>query len=361
MLIGEVVHLAVTGLEGQDITPGQFDHVVVDEYQDLTAAEQALVELIWSRSGSLVVMGDNNQSIYGFRFNHPDGIDEFSGRWTEPAPLDVSLPDNRRCGEAILKVANLMMAEAGSSNEPMVAASGRPGNVTLVHWPTLQDEIEGLASYVVSRPEQSFLVLVPRRFIGYRLKEAIGEDARTAFHEEVLEHAIAQERFALGSALGDPTDLVAVRSWLGFRGTAHEQADHRNAQAYASLPCHLDAPTLVARLANHELAVNGPGGWNVQQRAEQLHRLLLEAASSSLGSVIESIFDSGMAHDEADAEKRRWLDVDLSTLRVAALSVASSLAVPSLARVLSVLRYRIATRAPLLPDDTEPRVRIQTS
>ena len=40
MLIGEVVYLCVTGLESKDIPSGTFHYVVIDEYQDLTAAEQ---------------------------------------------------------------------------------------------------------------------------------------------------------------------------------------------------------------------------------------------------------------------------------------------------------------------------------
>lgn len=77
MLIGEVVHLSVVGLESADIPPGLFDYVVIDEYQDLTAAEQELVRLIWSGAGTLTVLGDNDQSIYRFRFNHPEGIADF--------------------------------------------------------------------------------------------------------------------------------------------------------------------------------------------------------------------------------------------------------------------------------------------
>ena len=80
MLIDEVVPIATQALASHDIEPGQFDHVLVDEYQDLTACEQELVERIWSRNGSLVVVGDDNQSIYSFRYNHPGGITDFPSR-----------------------------------------------------------------------------------------------------------------------------------------------------------------------------------------------------------------------------------------------------------------------------------------
>ena len=78
MLIGEVVYLCVVGLESEDIPSGMFQHVVIDEYQDLTAVEQELVRLIWSGSGTLTVLGDDDQSIYSFRFSHPEGISDFA-------------------------------------------------------------------------------------------------------------------------------------------------------------------------------------------------------------------------------------------------------------------------------------------
>ena len=90
------------GLKSGDIPSGQYDHVIVDEYQDLTAAEQELVELVWSQLGSLVVLGDNDQSIYSFRFNHPGGVEEFKQRWEGKGLLDLGIPKNRRCGEQIV-------------------------------------------------------------------------------------------------------------------------------------------------------------------------------------------------------------------------------------------------------------------
>ena len=123
MLVGEVVHLCVVGLESEDIPSGEFDYVVIDEYQDLTAAEQELVRLVWSGAGALTVMGDNDQSIYSFRFNHPEGIADFHQAW--PQCRDLTFVHNRRCGERILDIANLMMAEAGSTKPPMIRKSKR--------------------------------------------------------------------------------------------------------------------------------------------------------------------------------------------------------------------------------------------
>jgi hypothetical protein len=49
MLIEEVVNMARIGLESGSIPPCDFEQVIIDEYQDLTAAEQQLVEKLWSQ------------------------------------------------------------------------------------------------------------------------------------------------------------------------------------------------------------------------------------------------------------------------------------------------------------------------
>ena len=357
MLIGEVVHLCVVGLESADIPSGSFDYVVIDEYQDLTAAEQELVCLIWSGAGALTVMGDNDQSIYGFRFNHPEGIADFHQAW--PKCKDLTFVDNRRCGERILKAANLMMAEAGSTKPPMNPKSTRVGELKAVQWETLDDEINGLATFIGSHAEESCLVLVPRRFIGYRLADSIGDDAKTAFSEQVLEHPIAQECFTTASLLADPKDFVAARAYLGFHGTKREHAPRRNAPAYTSLPVTIGGHDLLREIASGNINVSGPGQAHIRRRAEQAVQLI--SCSLQASEIIELCFDETLAGGEQEDEKRRWLIEDLRELREAAHELLSGQSSPDLRKVTSILRYRIATRAPLrTSDDQEPRVKIMT-
>ena len=357
MLIGEVVHLCVVGLEGHDIAPGMFDHVVIDEYQDLTAAEQELVRLIWSGAGSLTVMGDNDQSIYGFRFNHPEGIEDFHLQW--PNCDDLTFADNRRCGEEILRVANLMMAEAGSSKPPMEPKSQRDGSVKAVQWETLDQEIEGLASYVRAKSEETFLVLVPRRFIGYRLAEAIGSDAKTSFAEQVLDHQIAQEAFATVSLLADTEDFVAARSFLGLHGTNRKQATRRNADAYSTLPVDIGGHDLIRRIATGEVQVSGPGQSHILKRARRAVELINRSLTAD--EIIDEFLDESLADQEPDQEKQWWLVQDLRELHAAACELVALQDTPDLAKAVATLRYRIATRTPLRVSDTdEPRIKIMT-
>ena len=49
---------------------GQYDYILADEYQDLNKAEQSLIDLLAQRA-ELLVIGDDNQSIYSFKTRSP--------------------------------------------------------------------------------------------------------------------------------------------------------------------------------------------------------------------------------------------------------------------------------------------------
>ncbi len=45
----------------------KFEYVLVDEYQDVNAAQYRLVALLAARHGNITVVGDDDQSIYSWR------------------------------------------------------------------------------------------------------------------------------------------------------------------------------------------------------------------------------------------------------------------------------------------------------
>ena len=251
------------------------------------------------------------------------------------------------------------MAEAGSTKPPMNWKSAKIGELRAVQWATLDDEINGLATYIRAHAEQSFLVLVPRRFIGYRLAEAIGDDSKTAFSEQVLEHPIAQESFATASLLASPEDFVSARAYLGFHGTKREHAQRRNAGAYASLTTDIGGHELIRRIANGDANVSGPGQIHIRKRAEKALELIDRTLTAT--EIIDLLFDEALAEEEEDDEKRRWLIKDLREIHGAAHELLSNQNSPSLSKTMAALRYRIATRTPMQASDSqEPRVRIMT-
>jgi DNA helicase-2/ATP-dependent DNA helicase PcrA len=84
-----------------------FRHVLVDEYQDTNHAQYRLLQLLASERGNLMVVGDEDQSIYGFRYADIRNILDFEHDFPEAAV--VKLEQNYRSTQTILSAANAVV------------------------------------------------------------------------------------------------------------------------------------------------------------------------------------------------------------------------------------------------------------
>jgi len=84
----------------------RFRHVLVDEFQDTNAIQMEMVDLL-AKTGEICVVGDDDQSIYGWRGANPDGMMDFNAR--SGVEL-VKLEENYRCAAPILDCANAVIA-----------------------------------------------------------------------------------------------------------------------------------------------------------------------------------------------------------------------------------------------------------
>ena len=81
-----------------------FRHVLVDEYQDTNRVQYRLLQLLSGEHGNLFVVGDESQSIYGFRAADIRNILDFERDFPEAAT--VKLEQNYRSTGTILDAAN---------------------------------------------------------------------------------------------------------------------------------------------------------------------------------------------------------------------------------------------------------------
>jgi DNA helicase-2/ATP-dependent DNA helicase PcrA len=103
--------VALGGSEpGRRALAGLFDHVLVDEYQDVNGVQSAMVDLLRPGGHGVTVVGDDAQAIYGFRAATTAAISDFSKRYE--GAVVVRLEHNYRSTSPILAVANQVMAEA---------------------------------------------------------------------------------------------------------------------------------------------------------------------------------------------------------------------------------------------------------
>jgi len=86
----------------------QFEHVLVDEYQDTNRLQSEIVDLLAFRHRNVMVVGDDAQSIFAFRGASVEGIYEFPKRYPEARVF--RLETNYRSTPEILAVANVSIA-----------------------------------------------------------------------------------------------------------------------------------------------------------------------------------------------------------------------------------------------------------
>ena len=233
MLIAELVPEMLRFLRDNPASPHRpsFDHVLVDEYQDLNRAEQILLDEL-AATGALTVIGDEDQSIYSFKYAHPAGIAAFDQG--HAGTHDESLDECRRCPRLVVEMANELITRNVTRTARALNArpSNPPGEVLVAQWPSMSNEADGIANFIRQRITAGsvdagrVLVLAPRRQFGYAIRDALNAGsvpAHSFFYEEALdgrpsdaEACAAQEAFTLLTLLARPRDRVALRCWCGF-------------------------------------------------------------------------------------------------------------------------------------------------
>ena len=107
--------------------------ILVDEYQDINAAQYALLKLL-SRSPqhNVMVVADEDQSIYSWRGSNPKYIEQFKKDFN---PSVVELEEHYRCSERILRAAGAVIAKNTRQKESVLKTHKGAGN-TLYHYMT---------------------------------------------------------------------------------------------------------------------------------------------------------------------------------------------------------------------------------
>jgi superfamily I DNA/RNA helicase len=107
-LIVEPVRLFARAADVGERWANKFHYVMVDEYQDTNRAQLELVRHLVSPHGNLCVVGDDDQSIYGWRGADPGNILGFAHQFA--GAKIVKLEQNYRSTKTILAAANAVIA-----------------------------------------------------------------------------------------------------------------------------------------------------------------------------------------------------------------------------------------------------------
>lgn len=103
-LLSKVLELFLTGPDVAAIYQNQFQHILVDEYQDTNRLQSELIDCLAQRHGNVMVVGDDAQSIYSWRGANFENILRFPE--THPGAKVFKIETNYRSVPEVLNLAN---------------------------------------------------------------------------------------------------------------------------------------------------------------------------------------------------------------------------------------------------------------
>ncbi|MDE7083444.1 MAG: UvrD-helicase domain-containing protein [Clostridia bacterium] len=106
-LLLETLRLLKRDEETRDYLSDKFRYVLVDEFQDTNSVQYRIIKLLASKHGNLFAVGDDDQSIYGWRGAEIDNILKFDKDF--PNAKIYKLERNYRSTKSILKLANCII------------------------------------------------------------------------------------------------------------------------------------------------------------------------------------------------------------------------------------------------------------
>ena len=185
----------------------RFRHVLVDEFQDTNAVQYAWLRLLAKGGQSLMVVGDDDQSIYGWRGARIENIRQYTTDFPD-AEL-IRLEQNYRSTAGILNAANALIANNSGRLGKELWTDGSDGEpINLYAAYNEHDE----ARYVVETIESALKTGLARSEIAILY--------RSNAQSRVLEEALLRER-------------IPYRIYGGQR--FFERAEIKNAMAYLRL------------------------------------------------------------------------------------------------------------------------------
>jgi DNA helicase-2/ATP-dependent DNA helicase PcrA len=157
----------------------RFLHVLVDEYQDTNHAQYMLLRMLSEQHRNLCVVGDSDQSVYGFRGADIRNILEFEKDY--PDARVVVLDQNYRSTETILDAANAVIAN-NSKRKPKQLWSDRGEGEPVYHYQAEDEHDEaGMVADELNHLED----------VGYRLGQ-VAVFYRTNAQSRVLEEVMVR-------------------------------------------------------------------------------------------------------------------------------------------------------------------------
>jgi DNA helicase-2/ATP-dependent DNA helicase PcrA len=235
VLPGEIVREAVThshsGLLDVAETTG-VTHLIVDEFQDLNPVDIQFVDLLLGKGIRALVCGDDDQSIYAFRYGSPAGMREFTNKY--PNCAEHTLDGCFRSTPAVLAAALALIgsnADTGriaKRHQSLYTGAQPPVDGTVGRWifTSARSEAVAIAQSCATLigaglPPREILILIANRGLQtpdiYRALDEHGVPYVRDKDESILDQPDGMRIVNCLRYICSKDDYVAQRSLLGLK------------------------------------------------------------------------------------------------------------------------------------------------
>lgn len=199
-----------------------YKYVLIDEYQDLNACDLSVIRSLSERGAKIFVVGDDDQSIYGFRYANPIGIRQFPEVYENAERLQ--LVTCYRCDKTILQqaefVANQDTQRLPKATKPRDDAED--GEVVLVQCADQDKEAIVIATKIKQlidsgTPAEKIVILSRSGVILGPIKEQLiskGINVSLSLEDELMNTKEFRITLSLLRLIADEHDALALRTLI---------------------------------------------------------------------------------------------------------------------------------------------------
>jgi len=236
---------------------GRLDHVLVDEYQDTNAVQYRIVKALAEGHRNLCVVGDDDQSIYGWRGAEVAHILRFKRDW--PEAKVIRLETNYRSTREILAWANRLIAFNKLRHGKRLLATLRGEPPRILQCPTEAEEAKAVVGEIAERVESR-----KRKPRDFAILCRTNEQPR-AFETELRE---AKLPYVLVGGMSF-YDRKEVRDLLAYLKLLHKPRDEAALLRVINTPARGIGQTTVQKLIQAAVSAGKPV-WDVLGRAGRI-------------------------------------------------------------------------------------------
>ncbi len=318
--------------EMQQHWAGKFDHVLVDEMQDTNTVQYALLKLLVHhdddrKRGRFTAVGDDDQSIYGWRGATLDNLKNLRDDW--PTLKVVALEQNYRSTGAILRAANhVIAANPKLFDKKLWSEHGEGEPVRVFEGDSEEHEAERAVSFIQGKRAEGG----PTKHSDFAILYRANHQSRV--FEQKLRAAQIPYKVSGGQSFFDRAEIRDLTAWMRLlfnqdddpaflraattpkRGIGHQTLASLGefaSRSKVSLFAALFMPSLAAVLPKRAVEALHEFGREVNDlELHSRHAVGKEAASSYMLEWLKAIGYEQHLYDGEDSEKlaaARWTNV----------------------------------------------------